>query len=161
MGSSRKEPTFTVRNNTVVQVDEVRPLDFALLLHYYFRKQDVFPGAFEAKIPLEAGPLLSAVEQASIVTNEESRGVDFTFADGLLKLSSRAADIGSSHVELPIHYEGKAIEITFDPRYLTDALKTLDDDAPLVAELIDHKSAAVFKTEDQYTYVVMPLTRDR
>ena len=53
----------------------------------------------------------------------------------MLKLTSQAADVGSSHVELPIHYEGKAVEITFDPRYLIDALKTLDDNAD------DHRRA--------------------
>ncbi|MBX6312849.1 MAG: DNA polymerase III subunit beta [Isosphaeraceae bacterium] len=125
------------------------------------RYQDVFPSQVEVKIPMEAGPLLSAVEQASIVTSEESRGVDFAFGSGLLKLSSKAADVGAAQVELPIHYEGKEVEITFDPRYLTDALKTLEPTAPVTAELIDHKNAAVFKTEDQYTYVVMPLTRER
>lgn len=125
------------------------------------RYQDVFPADAEARIPLEAGPLLAVVEQASIVTSEESRGVDFTFGNGLLKLASRAADVGRSNVELPIAYDGKPVEITFDPRYLVDALKTLDPETPVTAELIDHKNAAVFKTEDQYTYVVMPLTRDR
>ena len=92
------------------------------------RYQDVFPANVEVKIPLEAGPLRLAVEQASIVTSEESRGVDFQFGAGVLKLASQAADVGSSHVELPIAYEGKTVEITFDPRYLADALKTLDDD---------------------------------
>jgi DNA polymerase-3 subunit beta len=102
-----------------------------------------------------------AVEQASIVTSDESRGVDFQFSSGVLKLSSQAADVGSSHVDLPITYEGKPVEITFDPRYLIDALKTLDDATPVTAELIDSKNAAVFKTTDHYTYVVMPLTRER
>ena len=125
------------------------------------RYQDVFPTNVEVKIPLEVGPLRLAVEQASIVTSEESRGVDFRFGDGVLKLASQAADVGSSHVELPIAYEGKPVEITFDPRYLTDALKTLDDNAAITAELIDSKNAAVFQTDDRYTYVVMPLTRDR
>ena len=55
----------------------------------------------------------------------------------------------------------EVVEITFDPRYLTDALKTLDDNVAVTAELIDSKNAAVFKTDDRYTYVVMPLTRDR
>jgi DNA polymerase-3 subunit beta len=125
------------------------------------RYQDVFPANVEVKIKLEVGPLRMAVEQASIVTSDESRGVDFRFGEGVLKLSSQAADVGSSHIELPIAYEGKPVEITFDPRYLTDALKTLDDSAEITTELIDSKNAAVFKTEDRYTYVVMPLTRDR
>lgn len=125
------------------------------------RYQDVFPANAEAKISLEAGPLRTAVEQASIVTSEDSRGVDFRFGGGMLKLTSQSADVGSSHVELPIPYEGKVVEITFDPRYLTDALKTLDDATAITAELIDAKNAAVFKTDDHYTYVVMPLTRER
>ena len=69
--------------------------------------------------------------------------------------------MGKSQVEMPITYDGKPVEITFDPRYLIDALKTLDPTATITAELIDAKSAAVFKTEDDYTYVVMPLTRER
>lgn len=125
------------------------------------RYQDVFPANVEVKIPLEAGSLRTAVEQAAIVTSDDSRGVDFRFGGGMLRLTSQSADVGSSTVELPIPYDGKAVEITFDPRYLIDALKTLDDATPITAELIDAKNAAVFKTEDQYTYVVMPLTRER
>ena len=125
------------------------------------RYQDVFPTNVEAKIPIECGPLLSAVEQAAIVTSEESRGVDFRFGEGFLKLSSHAADVGRSQIELPIQYDAKPVEITFDPRYLVDALKTLDPTAIVTAELIDHKNAAVFRTEDGYVYVVMPLTRER
>ena len=79
----------------------------------------------------------------------------------MLRLVSQSADVGSSHVELPIAYDGKTVEITFDPRYLIDALKTLDDAHAITAELIDAKNAAVFKTDDHYTYVVMPLTRER
>ena len=79
---------------------------------------------------------------------------------GAILLASQATDVGSSNVELPIDYAGEPVEITFDPRYLSDALKTLEDTASITAELIDAKNAAVFKTEDQYTYVVMPLTRD-
>ena len=125
------------------------------------RYQDVFPTDVEVRIPLAVALLRQAVEQASILTSDESRGVDFRFAGETLTLSSQAADLGSSQVTMPIHYEGKEVDITFDPRYLTDALKTVADDAVITAELIDHKNAAVFKTEDRYTYVVMPLTRDR
>src|SRR6185437_1727000 len=85
------------------------------------RYQDVFPANVEVRIPLESGTLRLAVEQASIVTSDESRGVDFQFGPGALKLSSQAADVGSSHVDMPIAYEGKPVDITFDPRYLIDA----------------------------------------
>jgi DNA polymerase-3 subunit beta len=150
------------QGTTAVLVRTERAVIYSRLVEGRFpRYQDVFPASVETKIPLEVGPFASAVEQASIVTSDESRGVDFTFADGSLKLASQAPDRGSSDVELPIAYDGKAVEITFDPRYLSDALRTLADDATLTAELIDGKNAAVFRTDDEYIYVVMPLTRER
>jgi DNA polymerase-3 subunit beta len=153
---------IAIQSGTSALVRTDRAVIYTRLVEGRFpRYQDVFPANIEVKIPMEVGPLLSAVEQASIVTSEESRGVDFTFGGGFLKLSSQAADVGKSMVELPISYEGKPVEITFDPRYLIDALKTLESTATITAELIDHKNAAVFRTDDQYAYVVMPLTRDR
>lgn len=153
---------IAVQAGSAVLVRTERAVIYSRLVEGRFpRYQDVFPTGPTVKIPLEAGPLLRVVEQASIVTSEESRGVDFKFAGGSLTLSSQAADVGSATVELPINYDGPDVEITFDPRYLVDALKNLDDEAAITAELIDHKNAAVFKTDDEYTYVVMPLTRDR
>src|SRR3954469_10492058 len=149
---------LAIQSGTAVLVRTERAVIYSRLVEGRFpRYQDVFPSNVEVKIHFpEIGDLRLAVEQASIVTSEESRGVDFQFADGILKLTSQAADVGSSHAELPIAYEGKPIEITFDPSFLTDALRTLDDNATVTAELIDSKNAAVFKTDDRYTYVVMP-----
>lgn len=153
---------LTLQSGTAVLMRTESAVIYSQLVEGRFpRYQDVFPTNVEVKIPLEAGSLRSAVEQASIVTSDESRGVDFQFGSGVLRLVGQSADVGSSHVELPIAYEGKAVEITFDPRYLIDALKTLEDTTAITAELIDAKNAAVFKTDDNYTYVVMPLTRER
>lgn len=152
----------TLQAGTAVLMRSERAVIYSRLVEGRFpRYQDVFPTNTEVKIPLEVGSLRMAVEQASIVTSEESRGVDFQFSSSMLRLTGQSADVGSSHVELPIAYEGKNIDITFDPRYLIDALKTLDDTTSITAELIDSKNAAVFKTNDHYTYVVMPLTREQ
>jgi DNA polymerase-3 subunit beta len=153
---------LAIQSGTAVLVRTESAVIYSRLVEGRFpRYQDVFPTSIEVKIPLEAGQLRLAVEQASIVTSEDSRGVDFQFSSGTLKLSSQAADVGSSYVDLPIAYEGKPVDITFDPRYLVDALRTLDDTTIVTAELIDSKNAAVFRTADHYTYVVMPLTRER
>ena len=149
------------QGGTAVLIRSERAVIYSQLVEGRFpRYQDVFPANSDTKIPLEVGPLRMAVEQASIVTSEDSRGVDFQFTSGALRLTSQSADLGSSHVELSIDYEGKTIEITFDPRYLIDALRTLNETTSITAELIDSKNAAVFKTSDRYTYVVMPLTRE-
>jgi DNA polymerase-3 subunit beta len=124
------------------------------------RYQDVVPREFHTTIELVAGPFLSAVRQAMIVTNEESRGVDFTFKDGTLTLNSVGQDVGTSRVELPVSYDGPEIATTFDPRYVQEFLRVLDPAGQVSLNLIDGNSAAVFKADESYTYVVMPLSRD-
>ena len=125
------------------------------------RYSDVIPDSFESAIEMVVGPFYSAVRQAQIVTNEESRGVDFIFSNGSLKLSSRAADVGQSNVELPIPYDGDDVTIIFDPKFVADFLRILDGGSAIKLNLIDGESPAVFETEDGYRYVVMPLAREQ
>jgi len=123
----------------------------------------VFPDTSHVGVKLElaVGATHAAVRQAAIVTSEESRGVDFTFGDGMLVLSGRAAEVGQSRVELPINYDGAELTITLDPRFVVDFLKVLDAEKTFTFEVKDSDSAAVCRTDDGYGYVIMPLARDR
>ncbi|HEY2882543.1 MAG TPA: DNA polymerase III subunit beta, partial [Pirellulales bacterium] len=124
--------------------------------------RDVFPRRSDVvKTELSVGPVHAAVRQAAIVTSEETRGVDFTFEEGLLVLAGRAADVGQSHIELPITYSGPKITIALDPRFVSDFLRVLDAEKTFTLELKDSDSAAVCSTDDGYGYVIMPLARDR
>ena len=58
---------------------------------------------------MTVGPMYSAVRQAAIMADDESRGIDFTFGQGKLVLAVATADVGQSHVELPIPYDGEPI----------------------------------------------------
>jgi DNA polymerase-3 subunit beta len=155
------EVQVAARANEVL-VRSPRATIYSRLVEGRFPKwRDVFPQRTgTVKIDLTAGPFHSAVRQAAIVTSEESRGVDFTFTDGSLVLSGKAAELGQSRVELPIAYGGPTISITLDPRYLSDFLKVLDPEKVIGIELKDAESAAVCTTDDGYGYVIMPLARD-
>lgn len=153
---------FAVRANDAVFATPTATLSTRLLEGRYPRWRDVVPTRSEsAKVELTVGPFFAAVRQAAIVTSDESRGVDFTFGEGSLVLAGQAAEVGESHVELPIGYDGAKIEITLDPRFLIDFLKTLDAEQSFTFDLVDSDSAAVALTDDGYTYVLMPLARDR
>jgi len=123
--------------------------------------RDVIPAQAKISIELVVNPFYNAVRQAQIVTNEESRGVDFTFGDGTLVLSGQTAEVGQSRVELPIAYAGPAISITLDPRFVIDFLKVLEPEKSFTLDLQDADGAAVCTTDDGYGYVIMPLARDR
>ncbi len=119
--------------------------------------REVFPKKATSKVPLSVGPFYSAVRQAAIMTDDESKKVTFSFTKGKLTLQASGAETGRSKVELPLEYDGKAVDIRFDPKYLTDMLRVLDEDAALTLELVDGTSPALFRTGN-YSYIVMPLT---
>lgn len=152
---------LAIRANDVLVQTQSATIYSRLVEGRFPRYQDVIPTQSSASVELPVGPFYSAVRQAQIVTSEESRGVDFRFASGLLTLISQAADVGESKIELPIGYDGAELAITFDPRYIAEFLRVLEPEQPLKLELTDSESAAVFRTEDGYTYIVMPLSRDR
>jgi DNA polymerase-3 subunit beta len=123
--------------------------------------ENVVPKECNVAIELVVGPFHSVIRQAQIVTSEESRGVDFAFSDGLLTLHSKAADVGQSKVELPISYDYEDLTITFDPRFIAEFLRGFEPEKQVKLQLIDAESAAVFRSDDSYSYVIMPLSRDR
>jgi DNA polymerase III subunit beta len=156
------EVQLAARGNDIL-VRSPRFAIYSRLVEGRFPKwRDVFPRRSDVvKTELAVGPFYAAVRQAAIATSEESRGVDFTFENGLAVLAGRAADVGQSRVELPIAYTGPKITITLDPRFVSDFLRVLDPEKTFTLELKDSDSAAVCTTDDGYGYVIMPLARDR
>jgi DNA polymerase-3 subunit beta len=120
--------------------------------------RDVFPKKQTVKVPLVVGPFHAAVRQAAIMTDDESKKVVFGFAPKKLTLQARGAATGRSKVELPLEYDGKVINISFDPKYVTDMLRVLNPDDTLTLELVDGNSVALFRAGEQYSYIVMPLS---
>jgi DNA polymerase III subunit beta len=120
--------------------------------------KEILPKKANARIPLAVGAFLTAVRQAAIMTDDESKRVNFHFAAKKLTLAAHGAAAGRSKVELPLEYDGAPIEIAFDPSYLVDMLKVLAPEDPLSLELNDGSKPALFKSGSDYQYLVMPLS---
>jgi DNA polymerase-3 subunit beta len=102
--------------------------------------------------------------QATVTTSEESRGVDFTFAQGssALRLHSQASDVGSSDTDVPLRdYQGDGVTFALDPRYIADAVKAVGAGYEFEFLARSPKEAVYLTGEDGYEYVMMVLTRDR
>ncbi|MEM6471403.1 MAG: DNA polymerase III subunit beta [Planctomycetota bacterium] len=107
------------------------------------------------------GPLFAALRQAAIVTDNESRGIDFTFGNGTLRLEASTKDVGQSQIEVPVPYDGEPVTLTMDHRYVADFCKVLDREQAFQFEFESPASPALLSTEDGFTYVIMPMSRDR
>lgn len=123
------------------------------------RWRTFLPTVTPSQLVFHAGELLAAVESAATTTSEESRGIDFAFASGVLTLRATASDVGRSRVTVP--YSGPdAKPFTLDPRFVADGLKTLASDANVTLEVIDESQPIGFKAGD-WTYLVMTIRREK
>ena len=87
----------------------------------------------------------------------ESQGINFQFGEGELVLEANTAEIGESRVEFPISYSGDAITVRMNHKFVADFLKVLNADKTITVEIKDSDSASIFRTDDGFEYVVMPL----
>jgi DNA polymerase-3 subunit beta len=148
----------SLRPNEVLFKTERAMIYSRLVEGRYPAYREVFPKKQVAKIPLTVGPFYAAIRQAAIMTDEESKKVVFQFAKKKLTVQASGSETGRSKIEMPLDYDGKAMEIKFDPRFLTDMLRVLEPDAALTLELVDGTSPALFRDGADYSYVVMPLS---
>ncbi len=157
------EVHFAARGNDVL-LRTPRCTFYSRLVEGRFpRWRDVFPQRRDApRIDIQVGPLLSAIRQAAVVLSAESRGIDFTFADGTLTLSGATAEMGQSKVEMPVAYTGPQMVVALDHRFVLEFLKVLSPETTIALEIENGETAVVFHADDgAYGYVVMPLSRDR
>lgn len=121
--------------------------------------EDVIPRDLDIKVTFNRDTLASAVKRAALLTNEESRGVRmaFTGGDKSLMLSSRAPEMGEATINVDLaDYDGADIEIGFNPAFITDALKVIDD-PQIMIELKAPNKPGLFKAGGDFLYVVMPV----
>lgn len=145
-----------------IQIKEGNTVFSSRLVEGRFPKwRDVIPSNQNTiAIELLVGPMYAALRQASIVTSDESRGIDFHFEGGELVLKSSTSEVGSSEVKLPVTYDGPPIIISLDNRYMADFFRALSAEMTFTLQVENSETAAYCHMTDGYGYVVMPLARD-
>jgi len=122
-----------------------------------FPKYDqVVPKETKDKLTADRESLFLAVKRANILTSQESQAIKLELSKDRLVISKVTPELGESREELAVSYSGPGLVMGFNPNYLIDVLKNLDK--PEVAiELSSPDKPGVIRTEDGYTYVVLPM----
>ena len=122
----------------------------------YPNYRQVIPKDTVEHIVIDRQLLLDALDRASVMTMDEAHSTKLIFEEGKLTVTSAASDIGEARDVVPIKYAGEKIEIMFNPSYVMDPLKAIDDDEVTI-NLNDGHSPAVIKCSIPFLYVLMPL----
>jgi DNA polymerase III subunit beta len=153
----QEEVRVSLRSNEILFRTERAVITSRLVEGRFPNFREVLPKKPAVKVPLMVGPFQAAVRQAAIMTDNETKKVVFQFQKKKLTLKSAGSQAGRSEVSLPVEYDGKALEINFNPDFVVEMLRVLEPDTLLSLELIDGNNPALFRAGENYAYLVMPL----
>ncbi|MBN1526527.1 MAG: DNA polymerase III subunit beta [Candidatus Omnitrophica bacterium] len=118
--------------------------------------EQVIPKEVKEKMSVSREKMLAAARRVALFTNAESLAIKMDLSRDKLIMSKSTPYLGEAREELGVEYKGKELSIGFNPDYLIDVLKNVDQET-VQFELTDAEKAGAMRIGDEYVYVVLPM----
>lgn len=122
----------------------------------YPNYRQVIPKETKERVTLDREEFLHALRRAEIMTSEKTNSVKLNFTSNNLTITANTPEVGEAHESIAINYQGEEVAVAFNPTYLMDPLKVLDNDE-IYFEMTDELSPGVLKINGAFLYVIMPM----
>jgi DNA polymerase III subunit beta len=108
---------------------------------------------------IEQDDFLHALRRVSILSSERYKGIKMELKNGKVSISASNPELGEAVEDIEIDYQGKALTVGFNARYLIDVLAVLGDGGNVELALKDDVSPSILRkgNDDGYLYVIMPM----
>jgi len=108
-------------------------------------------------IEINKNELLKAIERASLSVSSTKNPVKLTIENNKLIITSNT-ELVNSYEEVKIVTDGKDLKIAFNPKFIIDALRAIEDETILI-KFINPLSPCIIKnTENKnYKYLIVPI----
>ncbi len=123
----------------------------------YFKIDQMLSSDYETKVKINKKEFLDCIDRATLLVKEgDKKPIIINIEDGQIELSIDS-QIGSMKEDIDIEKEGKDIMIGFNPKFLIDALKVIDDEE--ISIYLMNPKAPCFIRDDaqQYIYLILPV----
>ena len=109
-------------------------------------------------ITINRKALLEAIRRMMIIRSDQYQGVKMNIGGDYLEMVSVNPDLGNAEEKLEVKYEGKPIEMGFNPKYFIDALQPMDSDI-IYLDIKDQTSPCLITGEqdDGFLGLIMPM----
>ena len=123
----------------------------------YYKIDQMLSSDYDTKLTINKKEFLSSIDRATLLVKEsDKKPIIINIGDGTLELKINSS-IGSMNEEIDISKEGKDIVIGFNPKFLMDALRVIDDEE-VDLYLINPKAPCFIKDkEENYIYLILPI----
>ncbi len=123
----------------------------------YFKINQMLSNDYVTKILVNKKEFLNCIDRATLLIKEgDKKPIIIDIADGSLELKVNSA-IGSLDESIDITKDGKNIMIGFNPKFLIDALRVIEDEE-INIYLVNSKAPCFIKDkEEKYIYLILPV----
>ncbi|MCI7813259.1 MAG: DNA polymerase III subunit beta [Lachnospiraceae bacterium] len=147
---------FFTSNHIVFEFDQTTIVS-RLIEGEYFRIDQMLSSDYETKVKINKRELLSCIDRATLLVKEsDKKPIIISINNGSIELKINS-QIGSMNEEIDIEKEGKDLQIGFNPKFLIDALRVIDDEI-ITIYLVNPKAPCFIRDEQEsYVYLVLPV----
>ena len=123
----------------------------------YFKINQMLSSDYETKVVINKKEFLDSIDRANLLIREgDKKPIIINITDGSLEVKVQSA-IGSLNEDIDINKEGKDIMIGFNPKFLIDALRVIDDETVDIY-LVNPKAPCFIRDkEENYIYLILPV----
>lgn len=123
----------------------------------YYKIDQMLSSDYETKITINKKEFLNCIDRAILLTKDnDKQPIIVKINENNMELRMNTS-LGSMNEEIDIKKEGKDITIGFNPKFLIDSLKVIDDEE-IDIYLINPKAPCFIRDkEENYIYLILPV----
>ena len=142
-----------VPGKTLIEVSKILSGELDALVNLFFTKNHIVFEFDETTVV----SLLNCIDRATLLIREsDKKPIIVQISDGEMRLKLTSG-VGSMNEEIVIEKEGKDILIGFNPKFLIDALRVIDDEM-VTLYLVNPKAPCFIRDEKgTYIYLILPV----
>ncbi len=123
----------------------------------YFKIDQMLSNDYETKVKINKKELLNCIDRATLLVKEgDKKPIIINIVDTSMELKINST-VGSMNEDIDIDKDGKDLMIGFNPKFLIDALKVIDDEE-ITMYLVNPKAPCFIRDEENnYIYLILPV----
>ena len=147
---------YLAENHILFEFDNTKVVS-RLIEGDYFKIDQMLSSDYETKVKINKREFLDCIDRATLLVKEgDKKPIIIHIEDGSMELRIDS-QIGSMKEDIDIEKEGKDILIGFNPKFLIDALKVIDDEEVCIYLMNPKAPCFIRDEEEQYIYLILPV----
>ena len=147
---------YFTNNHVLFEFDQTHVVS-RLIEGDYFKISQMLSNDYETKVSINKKEFLDSIDRANLLIREGDKKPILVGSEMCIRDRNVNSAIGALNEDIDIDKEGKDIMIGFNPKFLMDALRVIDDEN-VTMYLVNHKSPCFIRDkEENYIYLILPV----